>query len=75
MKNRPDMRYSSAFESGPDVVENDNYPMYSFTTKDIAVQTNQAADLKNEILDKIKANGYDSLSKEEKEKLFRKRSN
>ena len=50
---RPYMRYSSAFESGPDVVENDNYPMYSFTTKDIAVQTNQAADLKNEILDKI----------------------
>jgi len=29
----------------------------------------------DEILDKIKANGYDSLSKEEKEKLFRKRSN
>jgi len=51
---RPYMRYSSGMGSGPDVTENDNYPMYSFTTKNIAVQTNTAKDdLAKELLQKI----------------------
>jgi hypothetical protein len=40
---------------GPDVTENDNYPMYSFTTKNIAAQTGVAmgTDAAKELLDKI----------------------
>ena len=49
---RPYMRYSSAVGVGPDDVQNDNFPMYSFTTKNIAVQTS-VADVHQSILDKI----------------------
>ena len=53
---RPYMRYSSGMGVGPEVTENDNYPMYSFTTKNIAAQTNMATigtDAAKELLDKI----------------------
>lgn len=52
---RPYMRYSAAMGVGPDVTENDNYPMYSFTTKNIAAQTGMAmgTDAAKELLDKI----------------------
>ena len=52
---RPYMRYSSGLGAGPDVTENDNYPMYSFTTKNIAAQTGQAmnTDMAKEVLDAI----------------------
>ena len=52
---RPYMRYSSGMGMGPDVTENDNFPMYTFTTKNIAAQTSQAmgTDFAKEILDKI----------------------
>ncbi|MCQ2279247.1 MAG: hypothetical protein MJZ49_00395 [Bacteroidales bacterium] len=38
---RPYMRYSAGVDHGPEVAQNDNYPMYSFTTKNIAIQSNQ----------------------------------
>ena len=52
---RPYMRFSSGVDMGPEVTENDNYPMYSFTTKNIAAQTGVAmgTDLAKEVLDKI----------------------
>ena len=52
---RPYMRYSSGMGMGPEVTENDNYPMYSFTTKNIAAQTGMAmgTDAAKELLDKI----------------------
>ena len=52
---RPYMRFSSGVGMGPDVTENDNYPMYSFTTKNIAAQTGMAmgTDAAKELLDKI----------------------
>ena len=52
---RPYMRYSAGMGVGPDVTENDNYPMYSFTTKNIAAQTGMAmgTDAAKELLDKI----------------------
>lgn len=49
---RPYMRYSSGVGFGPEVTENDNFPMYSFTTRNIAVQTS-VADVAESILDKI----------------------
>ncbi|HNW67432.1 MAG TPA: hypothetical protein PKK66_01080 [Bacteroidales bacterium] len=49
---RPYMRYSSGVGYGPEAVENDNFPMYSFTTKNIAVQTNVAEQAQS-ILDNI----------------------
>ncbi|MBO4654056.1 MAG: hypothetical protein J5644_00740 [Bacteroidales bacterium] len=49
---RPYMRYSSGVDHGPEVTENDNYPMYTFTTKNIAVQTSQT-DVHQSILDNI----------------------
>ncbi len=49
---RPYMRYSAGQGQGPASLENDNYPMYSFTTKNIAVQTAQESTHES-ILDKI----------------------
>lgn len=49
---RPYMRYSSGMDQGPDAPQNDNFPMYSFTTKNIAVQTN-VTETHQSILDKI----------------------
>ncbi len=49
---RPYMRYSSGVGVGPDAPANDNFPMYTFTTKNIAVQTSQA-DVHQSILDNI----------------------
>ena len=49
---RPYKRYSSGMEMGPENVQNDNFPMYGFTTKNIAVQHN-VADMHQSILDKI----------------------
>ena len=49
---RPYMRYSAGMNRGPENVQNDNFPMYSFTTKNIAVQHN-VADMHKSILDKI----------------------
>ena len=52
---RPYMRYSSGVGTGPEVTENDNYPMFSFTTKNIATQTSQAmnTDMAKAVLDAI----------------------
>lgn len=49
---RPYMRYSFNQSNGPETVQNSQFPMYSFTTKNIAVQTN-VAEVHSEILDEI----------------------
>lgn len=49
---RPYLRYSFNPSNAPETVQNDQYPMYSFTTKNIAVQ-HQVADVHADILDEI----------------------
>lgn len=49
---RPYLRYSSAVDHGPEQTLNNNFPMYKFNTKNIAVQTN-VADVSQSILNKI----------------------
>ena len=49
---RPYMRYSAAVGIGAEAPENNDFPMFSFTTKNIAVQTS-VADVHQSILDNI----------------------